>query len=616
MIGLFTNAWRLVAVLLIGLGAIVFWQAALADAAPRGNQAGVKLAQSNLKLVDGVRCGKVGRAWQPGRMVKGRFLLLKREIAQQQRRLRAARGKAKTRNRAKLRKLQRKLRLQTRACKQPHGAFGVGSRRLIRVGGITCAPARTGKYLPGRYKGGYFAPFIQLARNFQREARFEKNPRKKKRLLNQAAKFRRMQGQYGGLCSRRERRPDGPGRDRGTSLRFDFSGAVGLTLTKGANMLSHRARGVAGASSGAGQSNIDKIMPDGTIEDAVESGTAAASRILIGPDDAVYMQFSGGQCLLAKVDVETGVPECVDSSLSSIVQGIRPSANPAIQFDDSGAIYYAGFTNEGKSVLRRHKNGVSTDMIHDTVFIHDFLVTGNGTLFLAGETSGGSTFWTRRILPSGGVKEIMSSLAPFFAVFPDHNVYFGAWDTQLSGVARYDMAIDSLDPTMWISSKINDIERPAHYPAIDTCPETFCAVAGLPFKQTDSGAVFSASGDRLIRYYPVPDDIDTPLRSFSAIETVGDDVYVAGATGVPVERLLIKYDSLGGEVKEVIGPPNEIEIFRLNHSPELNRLYFDGLRFANNRYVIGYVDLSTGKVTIATDLDGELEDFQTFMKPR
>jgi hypothetical protein len=39
---------------------------------------------------------------------------------------------------------------------------------------------------------------------------------------------------------------------------------------------------------------------------------------------------------------------------------------------------------------------------------------------------------------------------------------------------------------------------------------------------------------------------------------------------------------------------------------------FDGLRFADNKYVIGQVDLSTGAVVASQTGSDKLVDFQTF----
>jgi hypothetical protein len=62
----------------------------------------------------------------------------------------------------------------------------------------------------------------------------------------------------------------------------------------------------------------------------------------------------------------------------------------------------------------------------------------------------------------------------------------------------------------------------------------------------------------------------------------------------------------------LIGPSNEIEIYHLNYVANGNKIMFDGLRFSDNRYVIGQVNLSTLQVTVTPTGTGQLVDFATF----
>lgn len=93
------------------------------------------------------------------------------------------------------------------------------------------------------------------------------------------------------------------------------------------------------------------------------------------------MQYSPSGCLLAEVAAATGVPTCIDSSLDYINWMQR--RNPAIQFDASGAIYYQGMAS-GRSVLRRYKDGYTSDLINDNVMLYDFLVRPEGSVVVAG----------------------------------------------------------------------------------------------------------------------------------------------------------------------------------------------------------------------------------------
>ena len=43
-------------------------------------------------------------------------------------------------------------------------------------------------------------------------------------------------------------------------------------------------------------------------------------------------------------------------------------------------------------------------------------------------------------------------------------------------------------------------------------------------------------------------------------------------------------------------------------------MWFDGLRFADNRVVVGQIELATGVVTIGSTVEGKWEDFQVFAR--
>jgi hypothetical protein len=129
-------------------------------------------------------------------------------------------------------------------------------------------------------------------------------------------------------------------------------------------------------------SNLEAISATGQVSGAVSSGSATVSRFLIAPNGKLYVLFSQrvdladtsqtytpSGCLLAEVNPSTGIPTCIDSSLSMINwpnqgQGAR---NPPIQFDSSGAIYYSGYANGGSTVLRKYLNGATTDLITDVL---------------------------------------------------------------------------------------------------------------------------------------------------------------------------------------------------------------------------------------------------------
>jgi hypothetical protein len=67
------------------------------------------------------------------------------------------------------------------------------------------------------------------------------------------------------------------------------------------------------------------------------------------------------------------------------------------------------------------------------------------------------------------------------------------------------------------------------------------------------------------------------------------------------------------DTEQVLIPAStEIEVYHLNYVASTNKIMFDGLRFSDNKYVIGQVDLNTQVVTASQTGSSKLLDFQTF----
>ena len=116
---------------------------------------------------------------------------------------------------------------------------------------------------------------------------------------------------------------------------------------------------------------------------AIVSGSANVSQFIVAPNGKLYVLFTDrvnlddttlpGTCLLAEVDPSTGVPSCVDDTLSYIAWPAPHSGrSPALQLDGAGALYYAGRTSDGHAVLRKYLDGTRTDLINAEIDLYDF----------------------------------------------------------------------------------------------------------------------------------------------------------------------------------------------------------------------------------------------------
>ena len=64
------------------------------------------------------------------------------------------------------------------------------------------------------------------------------------------------------------------------------------------------------------------------------------------------------------------------------------------------------------------------------------------------------------------------------------------------------------------------------------------------------------------------------------------------------KNVLTLFNTTTNGETELIGPSNEIQIYHLHYDASANKVLFDGLRFADNSYVIGTVDLNADQVTV------------------
>ena len=83
----------------------------------------------------------------------------------------------------------------------------------------------------------------------------------------------------------------------------------------------------------------------------------------------------------------------------------------------------------------------------------------------------------------------------------------------------------------------------------------------------------------------------TAVQKIFAAQSVGSDLVLAGldSNGQNITNL---YDTATGLEAPVFGPANEIEIYHLTYVPETHKMLFDGLRFSDNKYILGEIDFS------------------------
>lgn len=523
------------------------------------------------------------------------------------------------------------------AASRPNGAVSVTPTEFTKSGAVTCAPVN-GKFVAGtRLKGNYFVSHAQQATNFKAAAASAKGAAKTKATATSkswATKAKTQQKSCDALNSGNSTAGGSTGNTKG-KLKFNIKNAVGIALVKKATVKKKSAPPAAGADEVAPEdTTLVAVDETGKTTDAIASGEAVVKKFLVAPNDKLYVLFDSptvvgdaSTCLLAEVDPATGDPKCIENELTTVAwnSGEAGSLNPAIQFDAAGAIYYIGTAQSGKYNLRKYAAGATTSLINDNIQIYDFLVLSDGNVYYTGMTLSTKLTFTRRIDPAGGLSVVNGERSWFLMRFADNNVYYGIAS---KGVLTWLTKLNKNDDFPYIapstSTQIARNDTTKFCVAGVAANDGFCEIVtgtvttpGVYIRQsfnTMSGKTFVNAGNApmgtLMQYYPQVKRVTTVVDKMTIGQVIVDYIIMAGVN-VNGQNVLTIYDTTSGTERKLIDETKEIEIYRLNYVSS-NKIMFDGLRFADNKYVIGQVDLSTGAVVASQTGSDKLVDFQTF----
>lgn len=412
-----------------------------------------------------------------------------------------------------------------------------------------------------------------------------------------------------------------------TPLTFDLQNATGIGIV-GLNAQSFSATSVGDFSSmQSSQPGLQVTKTDGSIANAIASGSADVVDVLNGSDGKIYLKILktnstvGGvtNCVLAVIERNSPNPECVDPELTDILfQGVW--GNPALQFDEAGNIYYLGYI-KGKFTLRKKSGGVIYPLVNDNIGVTDFLVLPDGTIFMIGESENVGSRWLRKLSPQGTISNISTERVNFVRQFADGNLYYGvtSYNTSEFGVRRIELPSLSIDSQFWISNGYNNPVNSIQS-ACNNWNRYFgyCAATGTAIMNSYNilGAkTFVTAGwsanSVLMKYWPTVEVMNSSVSKVTTSKAVAENIFLAGLN-TSGKNILTVFNT-GSEVEtQILGPDNETEIYHLEFSSATNRILFDGLRFSDNKYVFGYVDLSNLNVRYFSTISSKWSAFKTF----
>lgn len=222
----------------------------------------------------------------------------------------------------------------------------------------------------------------------------------------------------------------------------------------------------------------------------------------------------------------------------------------------------------------------------------------------------------------------------FIKLFPDNKVYFGDWGP-LAGIGKIATSDTELsEPCLMGVTDVSTWCAPTGLLGTDNEIGDLCTGSGLDNTNASCGLcgycgtyistyfktyndevyVVSDSGSsdkQLWKYYPEVEFINLSIiKDVRLIKGLLSSLVIYGFS-VSQQNKLIIYN-ISSDTETELLPDDDVEMYHINIRSD-GKIWFDGLRFTDNKYVIGFVDTSnSNQVTFLSTTNQQLEDFQTF----
>jgi hypothetical protein len=482
--------------------------------------------------------------------------------------------------------------------KDPKGSYTL-TKDQFRVGNqlkgvqLIC-DTRKGRWVPGTKvrngKGGgiVFLPFSAQVRNTRAALRASTSKAATTRLKATLKMLESRQSKGTVRCARYK--TEGGGGGTGRRAKLDIARATGLVqeASNGRSLRSVRQ---------SGEGNLTVVLPGGETRSAFSSGSASVSRVVSGPDGKAYIVFN----MAVTIDTSAGPVSCrfVESSTVTgttvcIAENIGDATD--IKFDGLKRVYWID-----NSILYRWSGAGSQPeaLTNSNISVGNYQSLDSGGVIISGSTRSNGQAWTRYLNPSGGLANLFPTApSTFIRLFPDGNVYLGGWHGGVDpmGIKRFITSTSTLEQKYWVSGNTNGIPRDAYFsadgPLCNPPRQGFCGWYGTQVSgwAEVEGRIFAIAGccgsAELWSYFPSVAPATSSVAAVARIAPVGSKIAVAGTTSGGSQRLVI-YDP-ATDTETIVTMP-ETEVYNLSYSASQGLVLFDGLRFSDNRYVLGTV---------------------------
>jgi hypothetical protein len=193
--------------------------------------------------------------------------------------------------------------------------------------------------------------------------------------------------------------------------------------------------------------------------------------------------------------------------------------------------------------------------------------------------------------------------------FADGKVYAGLWENDY-GSRRYSVELDALEDKYWISGSNSGPARDSYFNvagqnAISDCKvnnnqenSSFCSWFGNIVSpifnvlgQKTFGVAGSVRSRQLWQYFPIVEKTNVTAISGVTLAQQVNTMIILSGTSSTGSNILSLYDTSSKQETVVMDGSNEVEIYSMSYSQIKNAIMFSGLRFSDNKYVVGEVSL-------------------------
>ncbi|MBF0105380.1 MAG: hypothetical protein HQM16_08650 [Deltaproteobacteria bacterium] len=336
--------------------------------------------------------------------------------------------------------------------------------------------------------------------------------------------------------------------------------------------------------------SIIRVVGGTTNEDGTTTESPRVNQFIQGPNGEISMALSGSidldnmDCSVLYNDGSSETPEClVDNSQYSI------SGTP--KFDNAGNVYYYAYdqTNKYQTIVKRSPlTGQSTNILNENINIYQWNVHPNGTVFMTGSANGKSFF--RKLTPNGSLENIVSagtSVGGFIFVDRNHLIYSSSYTMLLTIDGEDEGKTEAIVPSISVD-------------------------LGTAQRDSDGRIYGMQSHQKIYSAYPgVPYEVRLGMDYITSYKIIDQTLFAVGEIGTSPVFMKTYLNTHEDSVNLIEGI--EIEIYKYTVADEF--IYFDGLRFSDNKVIFGKINLNNGAITEVDALESEFLQMESRSSP-